>query len=51
VSLALKRLIDHSELQQERIESILSALDRLGAHLENSPNDPFDASQLKRMLK
>lgn len=51
VSLALKRLIDHSELQQERIESILSALDRLGAHLENSPNDPFDASELKRMLK
>ena len=51
VSLALKRLIDHSELQQERIESIRSALDRLGAHLENSPNDPFDASELKRMLK
>lgn len=51
VSLALKSLIDHSEAQGERLGAILDALEHLGAHLENSPNDPFDAGELKKMLR
>jgi len=51
VSLALKSLIDNAALQHERIEAVLAALDRLGEHLENTPNDRFDASELRRMMK
>lgn len=51
VSLALKSLIDHSEVQSARLEAIVAALEHLGAHLENSPNDPFDAGELRRHLR
>ncbi|SPK72768.1 Serine acetyltransferase [Cupriavidus taiwanensis] len=51
VSLALKSLIDNAALQHDRIEAVLAALDRLGEHLENTPNDPFDASELRKLMK
>jgi serine O-acetyltransferase len=51
VSLALKSLIDNAARQHERIEAVLAALDRLGEHLENTPNDRFDASELRKLMK
>lgn len=51
VSLALKSLIDNAAKQHDRIEAVLAALDRLGEHLENTPNDRFDASELRKMMK
>lgn len=51
VSLALKGLIDHAAAQQMRMEAIVAALDKLGEHLENTPNGRFDASELTKLLK
>lgn len=51
VSLALKSLIDNAAKQHDRIETVLAALDRLGEHLENTPNDRFDASELRKLMK
>jgi len=51
VSLALKSLIDHAASQQEKLEAVQAALDRLGEHLENTPNDRFDASELRKLMK
>jgi serine O-acetyltransferase len=30
---------------------VLAALDRLGEHLENTPNGRFDASELRKLMK
>ncbi|MCS6766359.1 MAG: serine O-acetyltransferase [Candidatus Protistobacter heckmanni] len=51
VSLALTSLIECASSQQEKINAILLALDRLGAHLEQTPNGKFDASELEKLLK
>ncbi|MEK7318857.1 MAG: serine O-acetyltransferase, partial [Pseudomonadota bacterium] len=51
VSLALKSLIDNAARQHDRIEAVLAALDRLGEHLENTPNGRFDASELRKLMK
>ena len=51
VSLALKSLIDNAAQQDDRIKAVLAALDRLGEHLENTPNDRFDASELRSLMK
>jgi serine O-acetyltransferase len=49
VSLAIHGLIDHAALQADKIDGIVEALDRLGAHLEHLEGCGADVSALRRL--